>query len=253
MKILEWNERETLLPNYETKTLKPNETEIIEMFETIKNAAIQQYKLEGLNNEEIEEALFGIYNLQLQEFKDNIDKIIFLDYASNFIDHISKPLTQLLTSVKPGTQFKDNQNLFKGKQKLTTLNRSISRDSFNKYFCTLENGSLINKITKEEIQPEEDYLEEIKDREDNLFEQPGPKEQAIRSRHYLKENNYNLDYWKGYIRYIQAMYKNLLDYFKADNKEEELEDFRAIADIYYLYATYYKMINQLNNEKRKTK
>jgi len=253
MKILEQNERKALLPDYETKTLKPNEKEIMEMFETTKNAAIKQYKLEELNDEEIEEALFGIYHLHLQEFQGEIDKIIFLDYASNFITYISEPLAQLLASIKPGTEFKDNQSLFGIKQELTTLNRSISKDSFNKYFCTLENGVLINRVTGKEEQPEDDYLEEIKDRESNLFEQQEQKDQSVIAKHYLKENNYNSDYWKGYINYIKARHKDLLEHFKSGNKEEELDDFRTIADIYYLYASYYKMIKQLNKEKGKTK
>lgn len=252
MKPLYWSQRETLIPDYTLDTLKPKEAEILEVFESVKNMAIKQYNLEGLNNEEIEETLFKMYSLQAEEFKDDIDKIILLEYADNFLKYILDPLTQMLNAIKPNTEFKDNQNLFKAKQELTILNRNLTQDSFNKYFYTLENGILISKIDGQEKTSEDDFLEEIKDKEDNLFEEVLPKNPEIRSKHYMKESNYDINYWKGYIRYIEVQHQELEDYFKAKAQYDDIVDFRKTANLYYLYASYYKMVNELNTEKRKT-
>lgn len=251
MKTKTWEHRQELIPDYKLDKAYTNE-EISEVFDAIKNIAIKKYNLGDMHNCEIEETLFKFYLAQLENNKDELEKIIFLDYADNFMNQIADPLTNMLESIRPNTEFKDNQNLFKTRYELSKLNQNITKDSFNKYFCSLENGVLINDITNDRTPLEDDYLEELKDKEDNLFEEPISKDPAIRAKHYLKEGNYNPKYWKGYNRFIEVQHKNLIDYFVANDKIEEVESFRDIANIYYLYATCYKLTNDLNNKKGKT-
>lgn len=248
MKTVTWEQRETLIPDYKLDKINTAE----DTFKVIKNIAIKEYNLEGMTNEEIEEALFTIYASGLENTKDELEKIIFLDYADNFLNQIANPLTSMLNAIRPNTEFKDNQNLFQTRYQLSRLNKSITKDSFNKNFCTLENGLLYNHITNEGRPLDEDFLEELKDKEDNLFEEPVSKDPAIRATHYIKEGNYNPKYWKGYLRFIEGQRKNLVEYFAAKDMTEEIEEFRNIATIYYLYASYYKLLNHKNIEKGKT-
>lgn len=251
MGTLTWKQREELIPN--TKSTDTfDENEIKETFAAIKNIAIKEYELEGMTDSEIEETLFNVYKTYLENNKDELENIIFLDYADNFLNHIAEPLNEMLNNIKPGTEFKDNQHLFQTRYALSKLNQNITKDCFNKYFCSLENGTLFNYMTKEGKPLNEDFLEELKDKEDNLFEEPLQKDPKIRATHYVKEGNYNPKYWKGYLRFIEGQQKNLFEYFVANEKIDDVEAFRNIANIYYLYAKYYKLTNNLSNEKGKT-
>lgn len=245
-----WEQRKKLISNYEIN--KEGEIEkALETFSEIKKMAIKKYKLDEMRNDELEQVLFSLYIMQLENNKDELEKIIFLDYANNFINQISNQLMHMLQSIMPNTELKDNQHLFQTRYELFKKNQKITRDSFNKYFCSLENGVLVNHINGEETPLEEDYLEELKDKESDLFEDPNPKDPRIRSKHYLKKGNYDPKYWNGYIKFIEGQRKRILDYFIANEQTEDLDEFITIANIYYLYATYYKLTNELDNKKGK--
>ncbi len=249
MKKLTWKQREELIPDYEIHQSYTKE-EIGESFLAIKGIAINHYNLKSLNDEEIEEALFNLYLIELESMKEELEKIIFLDYADNFLSKIKNPLLTMLQMIKPNTEFRDNQNLFKTRHELLKINQNITEDSFNKYFCSLENGSLFNRITNETKPLEEDFLEELKDKEDDLFEENSQIDPNIRAKHYLNQRNYDPEYWNSYFNYVENKRQILLEYFTENNKLEELEDFRDIANIYYLYASWYKIVNK---SKRKGK
>ncbi len=279
MATFTWLQRQTLIPSYELE--KFTEKEVLEHFDDIKSIATKHYSLEGLSDAEIEDTLFKIYtfestNFQNDETKDPIEieefqefaeetqqqnkesfnsqlaKIIFLDYADTFLSQIAPQITEMLASIKPKTEFKDNQNLYSTKHQLVRLNRQTVEDCFNVYFCSFDGKIFTNKMTSTNSKIEDDFLAEMFEKKDNLFIGKMPRHPEFSGKYYLSDDNHDPKYWKGYIRYIEAQRKDLLEHFKAKGKEEELDDFRAIANIYYLYAVYYKMSNQVKVQSKKT-
>lgn len=246
MELTYWNQRQTLVPDYK---IDNNQEEIIKTFEQIKAKAIILYDLQGLTDEEIEESLFQIYKLQQEYFKNDIDKIVLLEYTKSFLNNIGSPLTQMLKSVIPQTEFKYNQKLFKEKNRLVALNKSLTTHILGKYFCEIKDNTFINKLTSQAKQIEDQTLIDIDHKQNNLFEEINSKNLKIRARHYQKENNYNINYWSMYIQKLNIKYNQLQEYFKE--KEKDLEEFQTIANLYYLYITYYKMTKKKNKMKTK--
>ena len=225
--------------------------ELLQYFEKVKNKAIAKYNLEGLTETEIGEALFKLYTLERENVKDDLEKIIILDYSENFLDEIATPLLSMLNQIKPDTEFKDNQNLFSIRNKLTKINQSLTEVTLDKYDCLCEEGILVDQITKEEKPINSELLKEILSKQNDLFALPAPKYPEVRARHELKESNYDQEYWMDYIQNINTKSHNIISYFEETEKRDNVEEFMNIASIYYNYMTNYNRINQLNTEKRK--
>ncbi len=226
--------------------------ELLQYFEKVKNKAITKYNLEGLTEAEIGEALFKLYTLERENVKDNLEKIIILDYSENFLDEIASPLLSMLNQIKPDTEFQDNQNLFSIRNKLAKTNKTLTQITLDKYNCFCEEDILIDQITKEEKPINSQLLKEILSKQEDLFALPKPKYPEVRARHELRESNYNPDYWTAYVQNINTKTHNIISYFEETEKLAAAEEFMNIASLYYNYMTNYNRINEIDTEKRKT-
>ena len=241
-----WSKREGLIPNYNANDF--DENYISQNFEKIKQNAIQLYNLEGLSDIEIEEALFKMFIMQEESFETDLDKVILFSYINNFQKTIQADIEKITLETSSSTSLQANQNLFAIRNKASKNNRQLVFNTFNKYFSYLVDGQLVNKITNTNIKSDS-LLPHIAQSMADLFVVPSKLNPQIAAPHLEVQYNYDRNYWLSYFKTLELKRQELLLYFQTNDKLDELKDFEQIANLYYSYATYYKLNSQ---RKRKT-
>lgn len=248
---MNFDERNALLPDYDL--LEDEVSGIVSVFEQIKEISKEKYDLDDLNDYEVENALFELYMNRLEPLRDDIDKIVTLDYITNFFRHVYPSVYGVIVMADDPTSLGSQQNLFSLRRTASNNNRHITNESFNKYFCLLSNGNLENNLNGDSITLDDDLLIRIKNKGQDLFRAESKRDPKFQAAHLPIEYNFDESYWRGFADELLSKKDELLSYFSESDKKDLLEDFTEIADIYYLYASYYKMTSNLDMDKKRTK
>lgn len=244
---MEWSKRENLIPNYDLNSL--NETYISANFQKIKEKAIAIYNLDGLSDAEIEEALFKLFIMQEENFSDDLDKVVALSYINGFQNILQSDIYTITKLTSSPTSLQANQHLFPIRSRVVKNNYQLVLNTFHQYFCYLSDGKLVNGFNNQIYRQTDPLLPQIASTMNDLFVVPSKIDPKIAAYHLQKEYNYNHNYWLNYFQMLDNKKQSLLSYFESQGKLDALDDFKQISNIYYTYATYYKLSNQI---KRKT-
>ena len=245
------DERRALLPD--RKVLEKEIPGLFDDFNQIKEIVKKKYDLNDLSDAEIEQVLFEIYKSHLEPLRMDIDKIILLDYITNFFRTVYPFVYGVIVMADNPSSLADNQRLFPLRRKASTNNKQITNDSFNKYFCFLNDDKIENSLNNDSIMLSDDFLTRVQSKKTDLFRAEPKHDPKFQAAHLPIEFNYDEDYWCEYATGLLNKKDELLSYFEECDKKVLLDDFNEIANVYYLYASYYKMISNLEIDKKRTK
>lgn len=249
--MMNFEERNALLPDY--NILDNEVSSVMDVFEQIKEISKEKYDLDDLNDFEVENALFELYKSRLEPFRMDIDKVILLDYITNFFRHVYPSVYGVIALADDSTSLANDQRLFSYRRKASTNNKHITLESFNKYFCSINGDKLDNNLNDDSIMLDDNLLVRIHEKCKDLFRAESKRDPKFQAAHLPIEFNFDESYWREYADTLLGKKDELLSYFEECGKKDLLEDFNEIADIYYLYASYYKMTSKLEANKKRTK
>ncbi|MCI9586183.1 MAG: hypothetical protein HFH45_06105 [Bacilli bacterium] len=249
--MMNFEKRNSLLPDY--NVLEHETLEVFDMFEQIKKCSKEKFDLKDLSDSDIEEVLFELYINRLEPLRMDIDKIILIDYITNFFRRVYPFVYGVVVMADDSSSLANDQRLFEFRRKASNNNKQITSESFNKYFCFLNDGKIENSLNQDSVLISDELLTRVHDKKKDLFRAEPKHDPQFQAAHLPIEFNFDETYWREYADVLLNKKDELLSYFEENDKKEALKDFCDIADVYYLYASYYKMTSSLEHDKKRTK
>ncbi len=199
-------------------------------FNKLKEKIVNELGFQGLNDEEIEDALRMLINVETEAFNNSMNDLVLRKYYNYFIDYI---LPEIYIMISSRQTPKDHIQYYEYKQKINEKNKKAIMSSLNAYFYSVNNGFLVNTVNSHEAHLA-DELEGIL-MKDDIFRIDYNYNSDIATKYPAIDFDYNLENWVLYASYIQDRLFEI-----ENNLNDKVPSFKQTLAMYEQHIKLYK-------------